>query len=587
MLDYAAYLAAVGHSYWEQDPAAQDALAATLAPEWLDWARPRFEATGARAASVWADLAATANENPPKLRSHNRWGERIMEVEVHPAYEQLAREVYEAGVVWPRFNEVQGGKKAPWGVVFGLGYLMSQAEQGLFCPVCLTAGTAWLLERFADADLKAKYLPKVAAADYDELMEGAMFLTERAGGSDVGANVVEARQEDGVWKLYGDKWFASNAGRAKAMMVLARPAGAPGGTRGLGLFLVPRDLDDGSLNPIRINRLKDKLGTKSMPSGELTFEGAVGYPVGPVERGFACMAEMLNLSRIYNAVASVGNMRRTINTAIAYAHARTAFGQVIDRAPMVQAKLVALEVEQEAGLRLVFEAIALLDKAEAGQATTREELALRVLTPLIKYHTAREAVDTASACAELLGGNGYIEEWPIARFMRDGQVLPIWEGTTNILVLDVLRSFAKEGTGPALLAWYGEKLSKVVPPALANQHGQLAAQVADLEQHLLALADLPDADKQLHAKGWCDRALRIGQGLMLLEAAARDATTGAGRGVLVLAAFMQRHYTPGGWRQQLQGASPALGFEAIVRKQPVSLDDAVASLREPGMVAQS
>jgi alkylation response protein AidB-like acyl-CoA dehydrogenase len=465
---------------------------------------------------------------------------------------------------------------------------LSQAEQGLFCPVCLTAGTAWLLERFASPELKAKYLPRVASPTYDELWEGAMFLTERAGGSDVGANTLEARpNEDGSWKLYGDKWFCSNAGRAKAMMVLARPQGAPAGTRGLGLFLVPRTLEDGSLNPIRINRLKDKLGTKSMPSGEMTFEGAVAYPVGPIERGFNCMAEMLNLSRIYNAVASVGNMRRTINTAIAYLHARTAFGQIVDRAPMVQANLIDLEVEQEAGLRLVFEAIALLDRAEAGEASTREELALRVLTPLIKYHTAREAVDTASYCAELLGGNGYIEEWPVARFMRDAQVLPIWEGTTNILVLDVLRSFAKEGTGPALLAWYGEKLAKPVPAALAVQHEALVKEAADLEQHLLALANLGDADKQLHAKGWCDRAMRLGQGLMLLEAAARDVAAGRGRGLLVLGAFMRRHYLPGGWRERLAASSPAAGFEAIVRKQPVSLEDALALLRGTGLVAQS
>jgi acyl-CoA dehydrogenase len=254
---------------------------------------------------------------------------------------------------------------------------------------------------------------------------------------------------------------------------------------------------------------------------------------------------------------------------------------------MVQAKLVELEVEQEAGLRLVFEAIALLDKAEAGAASTREELALRVLTPLIKYHTAREAVDTASACAELLGGNGYIEEWPVARFMRDAQVLPIWEGTTNILVLDVLRSFAKEGTGPALLAWFGEKLAKPVPAALATQRDVLLREAADLEQHLLALANLSDADKQLHAKGWCDRATRLGQGIMLLEAAARDAGEGRGRGVLVLAAFLRRHYLPGGWREQLAATAPSTGFAAIVRKEAVSLEDAVASLRGSGLVVQS
>lgn len=581
MLDFAAFQAAQRRSYYDRDPAFAEVMGATLAPRWLDWARPRFEATGEAAATRWADLAVTANENPPKLRTHNAWGERIDAVEMHPAYEQLAKEAYEAGVVWPRFNPILDGQKAPWGVVFGLGYLFGQAEQGLFCPVCLTAGTAWLLERFAEPALRERYLSRVASPTYDNLMEGAMFLTERTGGSDVGAAIVEARHEGGTWRIYGDKWFCSNAGRAQAMMVLARPQGAPAGTRGLGLFMIPRDLPDGQRNAIRFNRLKDKLGTKSMPSGELTFEGAVAYPVGPLERGFASMAEMLNLSRLYNAVASIANMRRTLNTATAYLHARSAFGQVVTNAPMVRRQLVDLEVELEAGLRLVFEAIALLDRAEAGEASVRDQGVLRVLTPIIKYHTARAAMDTASYCAELLGGNGYIEEWQVARFLRDAQVLPIWEGTTNILVLDVLRSFAKEGTGPALLAWLGERLAPPVPATLATQRDRLLAEVADLEQHLLAISTLDDEGRQLHAKDWCDRAVRAAQGVLLLEAAGRDVTRGSGRGLLVLGAFLRRHYTPAGWKERLAAPTPSLGFEAIVDKQAISVDAAIALLRQP------
>lgn len=585
MLDFQAYLDASRRSYYDQDPAFQEVMASTLAPEWNGWVTPRLKAAGEAAATRWADLAVTANENPPKLRPYNPWGERIDQVEVHPAYDQLAKEAYEAGVVWPRFNPVLDGRQAPWGVVFGLGYLLSQAEQGLFCPVCLTAGTAWLLERFAEPAIRDKFLPHVASPTYDTLWEGAMFLTERAGGSDVGANTTIAREEAGTWKLYGDKWFCSNAGRAGAMMVLARPEGAAAGTRGLGLFLVPWRHDDGSRNAIRFNRLKDKLGTKSMPSGELTFEGAVAYPVGSLERGFAQMTAMLNLSRLYNAVASAANIRRMVNTAVAYLHARTAFGKVVADSPMVQAQLIDLEVEAEAGLRLVFESIRLLDATEAGTASQREELALRVLTPLVKYHTAREAVDTASRCAEFLGGNGYIEEWPAARFLRDGQVLPIWEGTTNILVLDVLRSFAKEGTGPALLGWLGEWLAKPVPTALATQREALAREVADLEAHLLALTGLPEDARLTHAKGWGDRAIRAAQGCLLLAAAARDAETGSGRGLLVLAAFLRRHYLPGGWRERLAATAPHTGFGAIVKKEAVTLEAAVALLRGADLAA--
>lgn len=584
MLDYQAYLAAARRSYVAQDPAIGDVLAKALSPAWQAWLAPRLADVGEVAATRWNDLATTANEQPPRLRTHNRWGERIDEVEVHPAYEQLAREVYEAGVVWPRFNPVLGGRQAPWAVVFAIGYVMSQAEQGLFCPVCLTAGTAWLLERFSDPAQREAYLPRVAAADYDQLWEGAMFLTEKAGGSDVGAAETVARPVDGGWRLTGDKWFSSNGGRAEAMMVLARPEGAPPGTRGLGLFLVPLHLEGGQRNAIRFHRLKDKLGTRSMPSAEISFEGAVAYPVGDVTRGFHHMAEMLNLSRLYNAVASVANMRRTVNEAIAYTHARSAFGQPIDQYPLVRAQLIALAVEQEASFRLVFEAIGYLDRLELGEnhGSVRAEAVLRVLTPMVKYHTGRQAVDTASAVAELLGGNGYIEDWPIARFLRDAQVLPIWEGTTHILLLDVLRALAKENAGHALLGDLGERLGRPVAPALAHLREALVNEVADLEHHLAAIATLPAPEKTVHVKGWADRAVRAFQGVLLLAAAAEDIVAGRGRGLLVLASFVQRHYTPAGahgWRAALASPAPHLGFEAIVRAEPLTAAEAAEMLR--------
>ncbi|MNS49166.1 putative acyl-CoA dehydrogenase AidB [compost metagenome] len=579
MLDHAAYTEATRRSYFHQDPAFQALMRQTLGPAWHAWAAERLESVGALASTRWADLAVVANEQPPRLRTHDRWGDRIDRVEVHPAYEQLAKEAYEAGVVWPRFNPVLDGRQAPWSVVFGLGYLMAQAEQGFFCPVCLTAGTAWLLERFGDDRLKAEYLTRVASPNYDELYEGAMFLTERTGGSDVGAATTEARFENGQWTLWGDKWFASNGGRARAMMVLARPQGAPAGTRGLGLFLVPRERPDGSPNAIRIHRLKDKLGTRSMPSTELSFEGALAYPVGDVAKGFSHMAEMLNLSRIYNAVASVANMRRMINEALAFAGARTAFGARVEDYPMVRAQLIERTVEQEADLRLVFEAIRLLDRVESGEHAPRDPLLTRVLTPMVKYHTAREAVDTASWAAEAFGGIGYIEEWAPPRFLRDAQVLPIWEGTTNILLMDVLRGFAKENTGPALLGELGARLAAELPAGLAPWRTALATQVADLERHLLALANLSEADRTVHIKSWCDRAVRLYQAVLLLESAARDWEAGSGRGALVLGAFMRRHLTPTTWREAL-GGTLVEAYGAIVEHAPVTPTEAVAQLRE-------
>lgn len=580
MLDFSAYQTETARNAYEADPAFRALWLAGLPEPWRAWSDARATQMGALAATRWNALAERANAHPPELHVRNAWGENVFEVEVHPDYDQLAREAYEAGLVWPRFNAHLNGGKAPWSVVFGLGYLFGQAEQGLFCPVCLTAGTAWLLERFADPELQQRYLPRVASPDYAQLLEGAMFLTEREGGSDVGAARCEARLEGGQWRLYGDKWFASNAGRAGAMMVLARPQGASAGTRGLGLFLVPRELESGERNAIRVHRLKNKLGTRSMPSGELTFEGAIAYPVGTLEHGFAQMAEMLNLSRLYNAVASLANMRRVLRTAIAYQGARSAFGHHVDQYPMAQAQLIDQTVEQEAAVRITFETIGWLDRVEAGEPGARGEKLLRVLTPMIKYHTARSAMDMASWGAEALGGNGYIEDWPMARYLRDAQVLPIWEGTTNILVLDVLRSFAKEGTGPALLAELGARLAADFGPVLAPWREALAREVADAEQHLLALLELDDAGRTCHAKGWCDRMVRLTQGVLLLESARQELAADRGRGVLVLASFLRRHFASADWRERLRAPSPALGYEAIVHHAPLTAEAAIALLRE-------
>lgn len=431
LADINLYLNASRQNYFARDPALTDIINQHTTSNWQDWTIKHCYAVGEIAATRWATLAVTANENSPIVRTFNRVGERVDHVEVHPSYDQLAREVYESGVVWPRFDEKTLGSKSSWIVPMAIGYLAAQAEQGLFCPVCLTAGTAWLLERFGDEKQRRQYLTHVGSKSYDELFEGAMFLTERAGGSDVGANAVKAELVDGQWYLRGDKWFASNAGRAKVMMVLARPDGASEGTRGLGLFVVPLYTACGKRNAIRIHRMKDKLGTRSMPSGEITFEGALAYPLGPIQNGFAEMVEMLSLSRIYNAIASVANMRRVCHEVISWSQARSTFGTAVDQYPMVRQQIVDWIVEQESCMRAAFECVNLLDQVDANRASQRQQQLLRLLTPILKYHTARAAVDCASWGCESFGGQGYIEEWPLARLLRDAQVLPIWEGFFN------------------------------------------------------------------------------------------------------------------------------------------------------------
>lgn len=515
MLDFEGYRQAAQASTWEGDANFRATMQALLSPEaWANW-EGRFAHAGALATTTWAELAEEANRKPPELKTYGPFGDRLDQVQVHPAYERLAREGYEAGLVWPRFSE----ERAPWVAVLGLGYLFAQAEQGLFCPVCLTAGSAWVIERFASPELKARFLPRVAAAHYDELLEGAMFLTERAGGSDVGAAETVARQgEDGVWRLFGDKWFSSNAGRAGVMMVLARPEGAGPGTKGLGLFLVPWTKADGTRNAIRIKRLKDKLGTKSMPSGELDLEGAEAYVVGALDQGFAQMAAMLNLSRLYNAVASLANLRRVLHEAKAYLGHRKAFGQTVLDQPMVRAEVAEWTQKQEAATRLVFAALRLLDREDAGSASPTERAALRALTPMIKAHTARLAVDGASWGCEALGGNGYIEEWPMARFLRDAQVLPIWEGTSNILALDLLRAGHKEGALTGLVAWLRGQLGEAARPNQAEAVASWGAGLDAFEAEAARVLALPPAEASLCAKALSAQGVALAEGILTLAA---------------------------------------------------------------------
>jgi acyl-CoA dehydrogenase len=313
-----------------------------------------------------------------------------------------------------------------------------------------------------------------------------MFLTERAGGSDVGANETVARQDaDGTWRLTGHKWFCSNVD-AEAVLATARPEGASAGTKGLRTFLLlTRD------NPgVTIERLKEKLGVRSMATGEVTLTDARAEEVG----SFAPMAEMLNLSRLYNSVASVGVIGRAVHEARHYIERRQAFGRPIIEWPLAQETFFDIEAEHVGALLLTFEAVDALARADNGD----DEAAhlLRFLTPIAKAVTGKLAVPCVSEAMELIGGNGYIEESPLPRLLRDAQVLPIWEGTTNILVLDALRVMHKEGSQELLLS----RIRRHFP----RDADALAYTLASLDEH--------------DTRGWIDRLARLFELALLVEA---------------------------------------------------------------------
>ncbi|MBS0338095.1 MAG: acyl-CoA dehydrogenase family protein, partial [Proteobacteria bacterium] len=318
---------------------------------------------------------------------------------------------------------------------------------GVCCPLSMTDAAARTISKFADPALVARYLPGLTSQDMDALTQGSMFMTEQGAGSDVGATLTRAVPAGKNWLLYGDKWFCSNADAGVAL-VLARPEGAPAGTKGLSLFLLPRLLPDGTPNKYTIVRLKEKLGTRAMPSGEITLEGATAYMVGDPQRGFVQMADMINMSRLSNGMRAAGMMRRALTEALYISTRRSAFGKTLIELPLMRRQLLKLMLPTEAARSIMFYTAAELAKADAGDEEARKRV--RILTPLIKFRACRDARRVTGDAMEVRGGAGYIEEWSDARLVRDSHLGSIWEGTSNIVAQDVLRAVKREGALDAL-----------------------------------------------------------------------------------------------------------------------------------------
>ncbi|WP_164668130.1 acyl-CoA dehydrogenase family protein [Virgibacillus doumboii] len=427
---------------YTSDKKIQDILHQNLPADFYKYADQQLTKFGNRVATDIDERAAhTDREGQPRLIKYDKMGNDISHVWVNEGYKQTVKETYETGIVGYVHKEIpELGHQGNYLYSFAQGYLLSQAEPGFYCPVTLTMATAYLTDHYADEKLKEEFLPHVLATGDTELYEGATFLTERQGGSDVGANEVEAIEEDGYYTIHGEKYFASNAGMCGVAMVLARIKGAESGTKGLSLFLVPwKD------NNITIRRLKDKLGVRAVPSAEVEFHGAKGYLVGDADQGFKYMMEALNLSRVCNAVASVGIMRRAYTEAKDYAFDREAFGKKLASYPMVQETLAQLAVKQEVELSATFAVIKLFDKVmqKNSTATAEEQALLRLYIAILKKETAEQSIHFCHEAIEMHGGNGYIEDFVTPRLLRDAQVLTVWEGTANILGLEVLRLMKK------------------------------------------------------------------------------------------------------------------------------------------------
>jgi acyl-CoA dehydrogenase len=457
-----------GLNFFQIDAGLRQLLALYLDAPTLRHFEPHFDRLGALAGGRLDELAAIADKHAPVLHARDRQGRDEDWIEYHPAYremEEIAFGDFQFHAMSHRGGVLGFDAPLPPVAKYVFQYLFVQSEFGLMCPISVTDTSIHLVAKYGSDDLKALLLPRMLSADPARQWKGTQFMTEKAGGSDVGAIETVARRERGVWRLYGEKWFCSHTD-ADVALLLARPEGAPAGTRGLALFAMPRRLEDGRRNAYRIVRLKDKLGTRSMASGEIRLEGAVAYPVGELAAGFKQMLDQVNLSRLSHGVRAAAMMRRCLNEALRAARGRAAFGRRVADYPLMRRQLMKLMVPAEQALSMVLFTADAMGRAQAG--SPEAEQLLRILTPLVKFRACRDNIAVATGAMEARGGNGYIEEWVAARLVRDAHIGVLWEGTSNIIALDLIgRAVGKAGAHRALGQRLSERLEATqgVPPA--------------------------------------------------------------------------------------------------------------------------
>lgn len=441
---------------------------------------------GERVTTDILEMAEDANANEPRLVPFDPWGRRIDDIVTSRGWKELERVSAEEGLVSIAYEREHG----PWSRLhqFAKLYLFSPSSAIYTCPLAMTDGAARLIEASDDAFLKERALPHLVTRDPKSFWTSGQWMTERTGGSDVGRTMTVARKGAGAnnYRLDGVKWFTS-ATTAPMAMTLARieeeRGGAVPGSRGLSLFYLETRGSDGRLQGIEILRLKDKLGTRAMPTAELRLSGLPARLVGEPGQGVKRIATLMNITRVHNAVNSISALRRGLALAKDYARRREAFGRRLCDHPLHVETLAQLDVELAGGFALVFHLVSILGKDELGLASENERSLARVLTPLAKLFTAKQAVAGASELLEAFGGAGYIEDTGLPRLLRDAQVLSIWEGTTNILSLDIQRALSADG---ASQVWF-EDVKRRIERIQANASTKSARSAGALKESIKRL----------------------------------------------------------------------------------------------------
>lgn len=540
---YGGYESGRDVNYYEADPNLRFVLEGYLDPDTLSWAEDRLEYLGERCGRVLVHRADQTDKQNHDFERYDKYGRDVSEVRCHPNWTANLNEVFDFGMVGWNHDEdlLRRYGRAPATLLTAFDYLAGQAEASLCCPLELSHGTIEVLERFADEELREKYLPRVVSTDPETRFQVAQVATEITGGSDIGSTRTVARRDDDRWLLSGEKWFASNV-NADLIITLGRIDDAPG-LKGLSLFAVPRRREDGSPNGVSIRRLKDKMGTIGVPTGELILSDAEAYLIGDPADGYRYMFEMLNHTRYYNAVGSLGLMRRSYLEASVYAARRHSFGKAIEGFPMVRENLVWMTVDLEATTAVIFETAAALERYKATDDAV-DHLRFRTLAPMTKYRAGEQGRTFARLAIETLGGNGAVKDFGVERLYRDAQINAIWEGTSNIVALDTWRAITTKRGHEPVLERVEELIADVRTDAARRLAGYTIRAVEVLKKSISTLQDAGKMRQEQQARRLVDLfgdVLALGA---LTKEADRAASAGDYRKAVIGELFAMRLESP-------------------------------------------
>ena len=516
---------------YDDDPLLSSYLRWRLPSQIFVEVEPSLRQLGERAATDLLALDAAAEVSPPRHVPYDPWGRRIDAIETSEAWRELDRVAAEEGLVAIGYERLHGAHSRV--DQFARLYLYAPSSATYSCPLAMTDGAARLLELYPD-DVTRPVFEHLISRDPGFFWTSGQWMTERTGGSDVsGTSTIAKLGSDSAeyrYRLSGTKWFTS-ATTSQVAITLAYIEGQ----RSLSVFLVRLRDEDGALRNIRVNRLKDKLGTRALPTAELTLEGTPAHLIGGEGDGVRKIASMFNVTRVYNAVAAVAGMRRAIALARDYATRRKAFGKRLLDHPLHAETLAAMELEWRVGFLLAFHVVELLGIQEAGTATEDDLARLRLLIPVAKLYTAKQAVAVASEAIESFGGAGYIEDTGIPRLLRDAQVLSIWEGTTNVLSLDVLRALEKTNAMEAFLGDARERLSSIDSERFSAPVARARDALRAIETFSERAAEEGRAYAEVRARAFSYALARTAAAVLLLEYAQWSMGTGEGQAALVAA----------------------------------------------------